>query len=330
MTALGGRCCPNVLVTAAGRRTTLVQAFVDSAHAHGGRVVTSDVDALAPALLVGDLAVRSPRTDEAGYIDALLGIVQEHDVCLVVPTIDPDLPVLACSRDRFEALGCRALVSAPAFVDIVLDKVETGRVFADRGFAVPRTWLPPVADIEALPGRVFVKPRRGSASIDTYEISRALLGNVLPLVEDPLVQEVLVGPEITIDALLDLDGVPIHYVPRQRLRTVGGESVQGITLPKDPDLAAWIERVLRTCQELGAMGPLTLQAFLADQGPVLTEINARFGGGFPLGLEAGAAYPEWILDMVMGRPVPPRLGDYEPGVYMTRHNVERFVRQPAW
>jgi carbamoyl-phosphate synthase large subunit len=84
------------------------------------------------------------------------------------------------------------------------------------------------------------------------------------------------------------------------------------------------------CSTLGAAGPLTIQAFLTPQGPVLLEVNPRFGGGFPLALAAGGTYPAWLLDMVAGVPVEPRLRAYEPGVYMTRHYVERFETRPKW
>ena len=129
---------------------------------------------------------------------------------------------------------------------------------------------------------------------------------VLRLVREPIVQEVLTGPEITIDALLDLDGRPIHYVPRRRIRTLGGESIQGVTLEHDTAFETWIEDVLDRCSAMGARGPLTLQAFMGTAGPVLSEINARFGGGFPLALEAGGAYPGWLLDMIDGVAVRPR------------------------
>ena len=82
--------------------------------------------------------------------------------------------------------------------------------------------------------------------------------------------------------------------------------------------------------DLGAVGPLTLQAFLTPDGPVLSEINARFGGGFPLGLAAGADYPRWLLAMVAGETLEPRLGAYESGLFMTRYYVEHFTRRPAW
>jgi carbamoyl-phosphate synthase large subunit len=84
------------------------------------------------------------------------------------------------------------------------------------------------------------------------------------------------------------------------------------------------------CSKLGAAGPLTIQAFLTSDGPVLSEINARFGGGFPLALAAGGAYPAWLLDLVDGRAVTPRLGEYESGLYMTRYHVEVITRTPRW
>ena len=111
---------------------------------------------------------------------------------------------------------------------------------------------------------------------------------------------------------------------------MGGESVQGVTLEHDPDLEAWIERVLVLSSSFGAAGPLTIQAFLTPDGPVLSEINPRFGGGYPLALAAGGTYPEWLLEMVDGRAVAPRLGQYEAGLFMTRYYVEVFTRTPKW
>ncbi len=320
----------NVLVTAAGRRTSLVRAFADEAHKRGGLVYAGDVDSLAPALYLADEAVRTLRTDDPAYIADLLELVERHGIKLVIPTIDADLPILAKDEAAFAALGCRLAVSKASFVETTLDKHQTGVTFGAAGIHVPWSWLPPMSDLSDLPERVFAKPRRGSASQDQYLVAREELGGVLQLVSDPIVQEVLTGSEITIDALLDFDGQPVHYVPRHRLRTLGGESVQGVTLEHDDAVEDWIERVLRLCSRLGAAGPLTIQAFQTTGGLVLSEINPRFGGGFPLALAAGGAYATWLLDMVEGIPVPPRLRSYESGLYMTRYNVEHFTRQPKW
>ena len=320
----------NVLVTSAGRRNSLVQAFVEAAHLRGGRVFAGDVDGLAPALSVADGALRTLPNDDPGYLSDLIEQVARHSIRLVVPTVDTDLPVLAAAWNAFDEIGCRLAVSSSAFIAITLDKVATGLSFGREGVAVPQSWVPPFAERTDIPSDLFVKPRQGSASKDTYHVSRTALDGVLAIVHRPVVQEYLTGPEVTIDALLDLEGKPIHFVPRVRIKTVGGELVQGVTMAHDANLEAWITHVLEICSSMGAIGPLTIQTFLTPRGPVLSEVNARFGGGFPLSLAAGGAYPSWLLDMVEGVAVPPRLGAYEPGLYMSRYLVEHFTRQPHW
>jgi len=321
---------PHVLITAAGRRTSLVRSFVEEAHRRHARVFAGDVDALAPALDLADEAIRLVPTDDPAYIADLLATVERHGIRLVIPTIDADLPILAGHCLTFLQLGCRVAVSSPSFIETTLDKHQTGVVFGGAGVHVPWSWLPPMVPNSNLPERVFAKPRRGSASQDQFHVAREELDGVLPLVPDPIVQEVLIGSEITIDALFDFEGQPIHYVPRYRLRTLGGESVQGVTLEHDERIETWIERLLAVCSRLGAIGPLTIQAFETGGGLILSEINPRFGGGFPLAHAAGGTYAAWLLDMVEGHAVAPRLRVYEPGLYMSRYNVEHFTRQLRW
>jgi carbamoyl-phosphate synthase large subunit len=320
---------PNVLIVAAGRRTSLVRAFVDQTRPLGGLTLAADTDGLAPALSLADRAIRLPRTDATGYLEHLLNVVEQERIDLLVPTIDTDLPVIAENRAHFTDLGCLPAIPDLAFVRIAMDKFATVSAFGGRGIATPASWLPD-GECDGLPDRLFVKPRRGSASQHAYRTALADLAAILALVPDPIIQEELIGPEITIDALLDFAGRPIQYVPRLRIRTLAGESVQGVTLDHDPALEQWLEHTLELAGVLGAAGPLTLQAFLTERGPVLSEINARFGGGFPLALAAGGNYPALLLDMAAGRDVASRLGQWDAGLYMTRYHVEHFTRAPAW
>jgi carbamoyl-phosphate synthase large subunit len=318
----------NVLITCAGRRTSLLRGFQDAARPLGLRVLAVDRDPLAPACALADQAFPVPKVDDPAYVPALLAIAREHGVGLVVPTTDHELPILADRAEGFADAGIRMALSTSGFVRLCRDKWELAQRLRAEDIPVPASWLPGRM-ASPLPERLFLKPRDGSASLHSYPCRRGDLERMLLLVPRPLIQEFLDGPEISVDALLDFQGRPIHYVPRGRIRILAGESVQGVTLDR-PDLEPWIERVLAICSRLGARGPLTIQAFLTPGGPVLTEINPRFGGGFPLARAAGGDYPAWLLALALGQAVPPRLGQFRRGLYMTRYYSELFMESLPW
>jgi carbamoyl-phosphate synthase large subunit len=314
----------NVLITCAGRRTTLVELFQDAVGPDGS-VLAADMDALAPARRVADIGFGVPPVDDADYPEVLLDIVRSYDVDLVIPTIDPELSGLADLRQPLAREGARAVVSDASLLNVAADKWETTRHFQNAGFRVPETWNVDGAIPSGIPDPAFVKPRRGSSSEGARAVARSHLAGALASVDEPMIQEVVDAPEVTVDALFDFDGRLLHFVPRLRIRTLSGESIQGRTLP--PERAnPWLEDVLTEVGVLGARGPVTLQAFLTDGEPTLSEINPRFGGGFPLTHRAGGRYPEWLLDLHAGTPREPQMGDYESGLVMTRALTEYFVR----
>lgn len=320
----------NILITSSGRRTTLTQAFITAVHRRGGNVYAGDMNGLAPTLYMADKGFRLPRVTDEGYIPFLVDLIQKYSIDLIVPTIDTELPILARNVETLKQAGTFPLISKQFLIDCSCDKWLTFQEFSKAGVQTARSWIPEQCDRTELPEELFLKPRDGSASLHTHAVKKEALDNILPEVPFPLIQERLYGKEITIDALLDLNGNPIHYVPRIRMQTVGGESIQGLTMP-DTGMEKWFERLLLTLKKLGGIGPMTLQAFLTDDGnPIFSEINPRFGGGFPLGYAAGAEYPEWILQMLEGKTVAPRLGEYKRGLYMTRYYKEIIVEEPLW
>lgn len=314
----------NVLLTSAGRRTSLLQFFLGEVHERDGQVWAGDLDALAPTLQIADKPVVLPPVGDDAYLPTLLDLVEEHAIELLVPLIDPDLKPLAKVFDDFRDAGCQVLVSERALLDVVLDKWSTVQYFSERGVQTPESWLPESSVADAWPDPVFIKPRHGSASNAARRVSQEHVRQAIASVDAPILQSVIKAPEITVDALFDLNGTLIHYVPRRRVRTMAGESIQGRTLP-DTNLRAWLRPVLREVGRLGARGPITLQAFLTDPEPTLSEINARFGGGFPLAHAAGGHYPRWILQMCAGESLEPRLGAYEADLCMTRAYTEWFI-----
>ncbi len=51
----------------------------------------------------------------------------------------------------------------------------------------------------------------------------------------------------------------------------------------------------------------------------MTDVNPRFGGGFPLPTAAGSRYPELALALARGESPERRLGEFREGVVMTRY-----------
>lgn len=319
----------NVLITSAGRKISLVKAFREHASKRGGAVIVADADPLAPTLYEADRAAIVPRLDDPVYLDRLMQVVQGHRAGVLIPSIDTELAIFAANADAFRDRGCTPLISSQELVRVCRDKALTMEIFASRGIRTPRSWLPEQLAGAKLPERLFVKPRDGSASKHAYAVDRGDLEELLGSVPNAIVQEFVPGQEITIDALLDLEGTPLHYVPRKRIRTLSGESIQGVTIP-DEDFRDWMLKLLGAIGDLGGIGPMTLQAFLSEDGdPVFSELNPRFGGGFPLAYAAGGLYPQWILQMLEGRHLAPRIGEYRRDLYMTRHFAEIFTSKPV-
>ncbi|HEY3445978.1 MAG TPA: ATP-grasp domain-containing protein [Myxococcales bacterium] len=315
----------NTLLTSAGRRVELVRAFHRAYQSLSlpGHIVGIDSAPLAPALHFCDRRYTVPRTDDSGYLPRLLEICRREEIGLVFPLTDPDISSLARHRTELEAIGARPAVVSAAASETCADKWLTHAFFERLGLAAPRSWLPGDPELERQELPLFIKPRRGSASHHAFPLrTREELRFFSRYVADPIVQEFLPGPEITSDVACDLEGNVLSVVSRRRIEVRGGEVAKGVTV-RD-------ERILEACvavaRELPALGPVTVQCLMKGDTPYFTEINARFGGGAPLGIAAGADYPKWILARAAGIDLDlPPLGSYQTGLYLSRFDDSLFL-----
>ena len=116
-----------------------------------------------------------------------------------------------------------------------------------------------------------------------------------------------------------MDGRCLNAIPRTMLLSKGGESIKGVSI-KDREL---IEHGARVAESVGIKGPANVQCFREPDGSLpITDVNTRFGGGFPVPLAAGGRYPELALALARGEKPEPRLGDFTEGVAMTRYFSE--------
>jgi carbamoyl-phosphate synthase large subunit len=308
-----------VLFTCAGQRVDIVRAF----RAAGAFALAADADELAPALYHADRRVLVPLIADPGYVDAIAALVREHDVRLVVPLNDLDHPPLARARERLAP----AVVLLPdaEVCDRMSDKLEAHRFFVERGIASPRSWAPAdVPDDARYP--LLVKARQGFGSRHIYladdpgQLAFFLAYTGVP----SFVQERCLGEEFSIDVFCDLDGRCLNAIPRTMILSKGGESIKGTSL-RDPELIEYGRLVSET---VGIKGPANVQCFREPDGSLpVTDVNTRFGGGFPVPLAAGSQYPELALALARGESPEPRLGEFEEGVTMTRFFSEVCLRR---
>ena len=52
----------------------------------------------------------------------------------------------------------------------------------------------------------------------------------------------------------------------------------------------------------------------------LSEVNPRFGGGYPHAYACGVNFPRQIINNLKGIENPVNIGDYQEGVYMMKYN----------
>ncbi len=317
----------NLLFTSAGRRVELLRAFRRAYAALGlpGTIVVTDINPLAPALQLADRSYMVPRFTSPEYVPALAAICKREQIGLVFPLIDPDIPILAAHRAVFEAAGARLALSPEPAVAIAADKWLTTQFFRSLGLATARAWLPDQLDPAQAEYPLFIKPRNGSAAQHTFKVRNAReLAFFAEYVPDPIVEELLPGPEITTDVVCDLEGAVLGVVSRRRIEVRSGEVAKGVTV-YDPAIA---DACVRIAHALPALGPITVQCMFKDGVPHFTEINARFGGGVPLGVAAGVDAPRWLLARAAGLPIDiPALGSYQAGLYMTRFDDSFFLSE---
>ena len=325
-----------VLLSSGGRRAALLDALRRGGAAAGVSVntIVTDRSPLSAAGHLADGYELVPPVASAEFIPAMADVVRRHGVDVIVPTIDPELAVLADGRAQLEAAGATVLVSDKTTVDICSDKARSSGWLTATGFDVPRQYsFDEAADLPLDVWPLFFKPLEGSSSIGAHPVhSPAEVELATARFGAGVIEELVVGPEYTVDCWVDPAGRCGAAVPRRRLAVRAGEVAKGST-----ECHEAIEVTARAIAEAlpGGRGPVTIQAIDTDCGPRFIEINPRFGGGYPLSHEAGAWYTAVLIAEVAGTDIDPTWfewrGDlvmlrYDDAVFVPRHRVDELER----
>jgi len=316
-----------ILFTCIGRRVSLLNSFRTAAKQLGIKAMFygTDTTVLSSAIQLCDKGFVVKPTVHADYIRQLLSIVKTNKIKLLVPTVDLDLKVLAENKAKFAAAGCCVLVSKPNVVDICQDKRKTFSFLLKNGFDTPLTMSAHrVLSKKNLNPPYFLKPWDGSASKGNAVVkNRRELEVFSKRIPNCIVQEVIKGTEYTCDVYVDFGMNVRCVVPRKRIEIRSGEVSKSQVVKN----ARIMSKAAKLVEKLGAgPGVITLQLFLTGEGKIkVIEVNPRFGGGAPLSIKAGATFPKWILQELLGTETNIRFDGFRDNLIMLRYDGEVWL-----
>lgn len=312
----------NILILSCGTRDKVVQYFKE-AFAGEGRVITTDCNPYAPALYEGDAHYVVPRMTAPGYIEVIFDICKKEKINGVLSLIDPELSLLAKHEDDFKDLGVVVIGSSYELCERTLNKWEMYTWMKEHGYPCAKSYI----DLESffaaetqgeISYPVFVKPMKGSASL---QISKAYDREMVEFLfhhgEQMMIQEYMQGQEIGVDCYIDLISKEVVSIfTKKKLVMRAGETDKAVSF-KEEELFKQVEQFVL---ENGFAGQIDIDIFENDGIYYFSEVNPRFGGGYPHAYACGADHMTLIKNNLFGKINEKKIGDYTENKVMMKYN----------
>lgn len=319
----------NFLILASGTRNKIVQYFKKTFDGVG-TVVATDANTLGPAIYDADIYYIVPPITEPGYIDKILEICKKEKINGCLSLIDPELSLLAKNVEKFKAVGTTVIGSSYELCEMALDKMQMYEWLKSHGYNCARSWMDKdefykAVAVGEVSFPVFVKPYRGSASISISKVyDRETVDLLFAHEDDLMIQEFLDGQEIGADVYIDLiSGEVVSIFTKKKIKMRAGETDKAVSF-KEPNLFALIEKFVL---EAGYRGQIDIDIFDINGTYYISEVNPRFGGGYPHAYESGCDHMKLIMENLHGRANPKNVGTYEEGIYMMKYNEVKMRKQ---
>lgn len=318
----------NILILSAGTRNKVVQYFKRELEGKG-LVIATDCSNIAPAIYDADKYYIVSRMTEPDYLDEILEICKKENITGVLSLIDPELSLISKSREKFEAIGTTVIESSYELCEMSLDKMAMFNWLIEHGYNCAKSYLDKkefFADVDAgkITYPVFVKPYKGSASISISKVYDKETVELLFSHEDDLmIQEFLDGQEIGADVYIDMiSGEVVSIFTKKKIKMRAGETDKAVSF-KDEKLFNLIRNFVL---EVGYRAQIDIDIFEINGEYYISEVNPRFGGGYPHAYESGVNHMKLIVNNLAGERNECVLGEYEEGIYMMKYN-EVLVRK---
>src|SRR5699024_6888269 len=165
---------------------------------------------------------------------------------------------------------------------------------------------------------VFIKPVRGSASLNINKVyEKEEVDLLFEQHVNLVIQEFMDGKEYGADCYIDMiSGEPVAIFTKEKIKMRAGETDKAVSM-KDDKLFDLIKDVI---SKIGFKGIIDIDIFKVDSEYYISEVNPRFGGGYPHGYEVGVNIPKMIIENLQGNNNIEQIKDFKENVYMMKYN----------
>ena len=312
----------NILILSAGTRNKVVQYFKKTV-GNQGRIIATDCSNLAPAVYEADAFYLVPRITAPDYLDQVLAICKKEKIDGVFSLIDPELSLLAKEKEKFFQIGTTPIISPYELVETCFDKYKMFELLQNMNIPTGMCYVDKqafYADKEhgKIQYPVFVKPVKGSASLNINKVtSDAELEVLFSSYDDLMIQEYMNGQEYGADVYIDMiSGKCTSVFIKKKIKMRAGETDKSVSV-KIPALFELIQKFVEKC---GFCGMIDIDIFEIGGTFYVSEVNPRFGGGYPHAYECGVDMPQQVINNLAGHENPSTIGEYKEGICMMKYN----------
>ena len=135
--------------------------------------------------------------------------------------------------------------------------------------------------------------------------------------DDLMIQEYMDGQEYGADVYIDmLSGKCTSIFIKKKIKMRAGETDKSVSV-HIPEL---FEQISSFVEEVGFRGIIDIDIFEVNGKYYFSEINPRFGGGYPHAYACGVNVPAQIINNLKGNKNPVTVGEYGDGIVMMKYN----------
>lgn len=323
----------NILILSVGTRNKIIQYFKkalsDKNGIRTGYVIATDMSNIAPAVYEADKFYQVPRMNSVNYLETIFDICRKEQITAILSLIDPELSLLAEYKEKFAELGVTVVGSDYWLCELSLDKMKMYRWLTNHGYKAARSYKEKekfYEDVESgkIMYPVFVKPICGSASVSINKVNdRNAIELLFQYSNNLMIQEYLQGQEIGADVYIDIiSGEVVSIFTKKKIVMRAGETDKSVSF-KDERLFSLIEKFVT---EAGYSGQIDIDIFEIEGEYYISEVNPRFGGGYPHAYECGCDHMKLIVNNLKGKKNKKNIGAYDESIYMMKYN-EIMIRK---